>query len=408
MLRLGGAAILMQQTSMKFEIGSWELLKKMREVPVWMSFSRECVEFLDIVSGILMADTAAKAFPDIITFAFWIRRANMERFKNRYTQTMGNTRRLGRGVVFHIAPSNVAVNYAYSLAAGLLLGNANIVRLPGKDFPQIRIINDAFGHALEDCPAMQPYLALVRYGHEREINDYLSALADVRVVWGGNQTIAQIRKSPLGARASEVTFADRFSLAVMDADTYLGLSDKEKEQTAFGFYQDTYLTDQNACTSPRLVVWHGSSVEEAKEEFWARLHRLGADYPLSGIQAVDKLAGSYAVAAALEGTVIEPAADNRLTRVRVSKLSRGLLDYKVHSGFFLEYTCKDVMEMAGLCDDRSVQTVAYVGESAYFEKLITSGIHGIDRIVPIGHTMDFDLLWDGYDLAERLSRQVMM
>ncbi len=398
----------MQQTSVKFEIGNWEIVQKMPDVPVRTAFSKECIDFLDTVSGILMKDAAAKAFPDVITFAFWIRRANMERFKNMYSQTSEQRQRIGRGVVFHIAPSNVAVNYAYSLTAGLIFGNANIVRLPGKDFLQVQLIYAAFCQALEKHPSMQPYLALIRYGHEKEVTDCLSALADVRVIWGGNQTIAQIRKSPLGARASEVTFADRFSLAVIDADRYLCMTEKEKERIALGFYQDTYLTDQNACTSPRLVVWHGNGVTEAKKEFWARLRGLTADYPLTGIQAVDKLAGSYAVAAAVEGAVIEPETDQILTRIQVTKLCRKLLCFQVHSGFFLEYTCEDVMELADLCDDRSVQTVAYVGEPSYFEKLLYSGIHGIDRIVPIGHTMDFELLWDGYDLAERLSRLVVM
>ena len=31
---------------------------------------------------------------------------------------------------------------------------------------------------------------------------------------------------------------------------------------------------------------------------------------------------------------------------------------------------------------------------------------GIDRIVPIGKTMDFSLIWDGYDLIETLSRKI--
>ena len=49
--------------------------------------------------------------------------------------------RLGKGVVFHIAPSNVPVNFAFSFAAGLLAGNANIVRIPSKDFEQVQIMS---------------------------------------------------------------------------------------------------------------------------------------------------------------------------------------------------------------------------------------------------------------------------
>ena len=56
---------------------------------------------------------------------------------------------MGKGVVFHIAPSNVPVNYAYSLVTGLVCGNINIVRLPSKKFPQTDIINSAIIQALE-------------------------------------------------------------------------------------------------------------------------------------------------------------------------------------------------------------------------------------------------------------------
>ena len=38
--------------------------------------------------------------------------------------------------------------------------------------------------------------------------------------------------------------------------------------------------------------------------------------------------------------------------------------------------------------------------------LLKSGIRGVDRVVPMGHTMDFDLTWDGYNLVNQLTRVV--
>ena len=49
--------------------------------------------------------------------------------------------------------------------------------------------------------------------------------------------------------------------------------------------------------------------------------------------------------------------------------------------------------------------------NVYASKLISmgvKGIKGIDRIVPIGSTMEFDLVWDGYDLTRELTRVVTM
>ena len=47
---------------------------------------------------------------------------------------------MGRGTVLHITPSNVPTNFAYSMVFGLLSGNNNIIRLPSKNFLQVKIL----------------------------------------------------------------------------------------------------------------------------------------------------------------------------------------------------------------------------------------------------------------------------
>ena len=52
------------------------------------------------------------------------------------------------------------------------------------------------------------------------------------------------------------------------------------------FYNDTYLTDQNACTSPKLVIWLGNNKLEAKKIFWDNLHELvKKKYTVQPVQA---------------------------------------------------------------------------------------------------------------------------
>lgn len=66
----------------------------------------------------------------------------------------------------------------------------------------------------------------MRYEHDREINDTLSQIADTRIIWGGDVTIHEIRKSRLNAWAHDICFADRYSLAVVDVLPYLHCSGK--------------------------------------------------------------------------------------------------------------------------------------------------------------------------------------
>lgn len=392
--------------NISYVLGDIETVEQMMLAPALAPFHETVLDYLNEVSRILMASKNAKVYPDIITFAFWIRKASTIQLCQRFYHKDGNVH-LGRGVLFHIAPSNVPVNYAYSLVAGLLTGNANIVRIPSKEFPQVNIINDAFRTALERIPykKLREYICLVRYGREQEVNDWFSSIADVRIIWGGDATIAEIRKSPLAPRAGEITFADRFSIAVIDSDSYLKNGDKKR--IAEDFYNDTYLTDQNACTSPRIVVWVGSEKEVAKKEFWDNLHELvKKKYEFQSIQGINKLTSSYLAAVSQNDIVVEPHEDNLLVRVRVPKLFAGIMDLKDNSGYFLEYDCADILELKELCDDKRCQTIAYIGDKEMLFPLLQAGIKGIDRVVPVGKTMDFDLIWDGYNLFERLTRQI--
>ena len=258
---------------------------------------------------------------------------------------------------------------------------------------------------LEENGQMRPYIVLVQYGHEKDINDALSEYAGGRVIWGGDRTIGEIRKSPLQARGVEITFADRYSLAVIDADKYLSECDKKK--TAQDFYNDTYLTDQNACTSPRAVIWTRSRICEAKECFWSELYALVKEkYELQPVQAVNTLTSAFLLAAAREGVRKEPAQDNRIMRMHVETLDDTIMELKDNSGYFFEYDCENIDELEAVCSNTHCQTITYIGESSMFDSLLAKGLQGVDRIVPMGQSMDFEFIWDGYQLLQQLSRTI--
>jgi hypothetical protein len=387
-----------------FLVGNQNTIRNMSTVPVMEPFSDDILEFLDIVSKILMKDKAARDYPDVVTLGFWLRKSNMTQLKSEFEETRAGVLRTGRGTIFHIAPSNVAVNYAYSLFTGLLTGNSNIVRLPTKNFSQINIINSALKQALEQRIDMKDFICLIRYSRSQVVNDALSAIADVRVIWGGDTTIEELRKSPLAPRATEITFADRISFCLIDSDEYLAQSNYK--MVAQGFYNDTYLTDQNACTSPKLVVWMGNQKEKAKKIFWPELEKLvDKRYEFQSVQGVNKLTELYLLAAIKEEVYKEEQTSNLCVRVKVKSLEEDLIAHTSNSGYFLEYDCDNLLDIKSICTTKC-QTLSYLGDKNVLLPLLSSGIKGIDRVVPIGKTMDFDLYWDGYNLVERMTRSI--
>ena len=395
--------ILMQiNSNIKYLVGTEEIINAMPKCEPLPIFSELAVKGFSTLSKILLGKAETRSYPDVMTFAFWCRKASLSEQKRAYDEKRF---RVGRGMVFHIAPSNVPLNFAYSFVAALLAGNASVVRLPSKDFRQTKMVCEAMHSMLEQVPELRPYIAFIKYGHEQEINDWLSAKCDVRVIWGGDRTIGLVRKSQLPARAAEITLADRYSIAVIQSDRYLQA--EGKNNIARGFYNDTYYTDQNACTSPCLVVWLGSEIEKAQKIFWEQLHDIARnEYDLQPVQAVDKLVQSCLLASHTPVKMIR-GSDNIVNRVLLEKLDEDAANFKGHSGFFMEYKADSLDDILPICKERC-QTVAYFGieQEEWKEFLCRNAIKGVDRIVPIGTTLDFRLTWDGIDFIRRMSREI--
>lgn len=387
--------------NIQYLIGDAEKIIHMSSVPVKAVFDERIVGFLGALSRVIMRMPEAKSFSDVMSYAFWIRKQSLTREQQRFQ----NKKKLGRGIAFHIAPSNVAVNFAVSFTSALLAGNPCIVRVSSKEFEQVDIITRAIKKVMkEEYPDIRDYLVIVRYEHSEEINEYLSSMCDIRIVWGGNRTLYEVRKASLPPRAIELAFPDRHSMAIINAEAYL---ETDAGTTADLFYIDTYFTDQNACSSPRLIVWTGKKIEEAKERFYKALdEKLAKEYDMAPILAIDKWNAFCELAATHEG-VVKHSDDNILMRVSVPTLTDDLMDFKMGGGYFFEYTTNELEDIVPILG-KACQTISYLGVAPHdiYEVVLGNGVRGVDRIVPLGHTMDLSFTWDGYDMIDTMSRYV--
>jgi hypothetical protein len=294
------------------------------------------------------------------------------------------------------------------MVAGILSGNIHIVRVPSKSFEQVEIICNAI-KKIATIPHFEDIinrLMLIRYDKQSSATSYFSSICDVRVIWGGDDTIAQIRKSAIPARAYDVTFADRYSIAAINADKFV--NEQNTAKVAENFYNDTYLFDQNACSAPRLVIWTGEekNISQAKKMFWSALQLKIEKYELSPILSVDKLSALYLQSQDDVEIRREMPVNNKLWRIKIPELSVDIDKNRCAGGYFLEYDASTLNELKKIVN-RKYQTLAYYGydHEELSKLLLKMKFNGIDRIVPIGKTTDFSLIWDGYDLINVLSRE---
>ena len=75
-------------------------------------FNEHSISFLSELSKNIRNSSIAKNYPDVMALSFWCRQGNLQVMKTKQTNL---TRRIGRGLVFHVTPSNVPLNFVYFL-----------------------------------------------------------------------------------------------------------------------------------------------------------------------------------------------------------------------------------------------------------------------------------------------------
>ena len=367
------------------------------------------VAFLAAWSKRLLARSDIRSYPDAASFAFWCRSANLARLRRELDR---EKLRVGRGMVLHIAPANVPVNFAYSFAFGLLAGNANIVRVPESLPAQAAILCAVAQDLLKqsDHACIASMTTLLSYPRNDAITQRLSTVADVRLLWGGDQTIRHLRGMPTSPRCVDIAFADRYSLCLISAPAILNAESKSLSALTLGFYNDVFLLDQNACSSPHLILWQGTvhEVETAQKRFWDTMQELlHMKAPLKSIHAVDKYTHLCRTAINVDGLRVTPVLDNRIFRVALKELPENIAEHRGRYGFFFETIDNSLSQLSRIVNSR-YQTLTCFGVdiNAIAQIVVANGLTGIDRVVPIGKALDIGVIWDGYDLIPTMSRIV--
>jgi hypothetical protein len=369
------------------------------------------LSFATQLAKLLTTSAEIRAFPELVALGFWLRQANLKRAIDAFVARQGDALHLPRGLVFHVAPSNVDTIFVYSWFISLLCGNRNIIRLSSKKTPQTTALLSILDSLLEKdvWREIARRTLIVRYIHDAELSAALSSACDVRVIWGGDDTIRALRAFPLNPRATELAFANKFSLSVLDARTVAEASDDVLCQLAMAFHNDVYWFGQMACSSPRMLLWLGIAphAQAAALRFWpalqAELDRRGVS-----ITASDNMNKEVSVdALAIEQMEVHiETTDPRITRVLLPETA---LHDALHCGAGLFHEARiDSLDALNPLLTRKIQTISYFGvaPTEWNEFLRRAVPKGIDRIVPVGHALDFEPIWDGHDLLQCFLRQV--
>jgi hypothetical protein len=385
------------------------LMSKLGEVRRRLAapFAAERVDLIAGVAETLLGPRRSAASGPAAHFAFWTRRAALSKLAASFAARVpGHTLARPRGLVFHLPPQNVETVFLYSWVLSYLAGNANIVRLPHEISARMRAIVDLFLGRLQ--ASGDDSQLFVHYPSQGDLGAKISAVSDARVVWGGDAKIALFAPLPLRNGGKSIWFGDRFSFSTIKGEALDKLDDPALNALAKKLHNDIFVFDQMACSSPHaLYVVGDAAVHSAgvRRLLDASALEWTMDDPAGRVgHAIGKMTAAFYAAANGRASSVHWQ-NTQLTSIVASAPQRQ--DTRVGGGFLTVVFVRSLAEVAGFIRD-SDQTITYFGwERGEIEAVAASRAGpGVSRWAPIGTALDFDFIWDGYDIPFELTRLV--
>lgn len=369
-------------------------------------YNKLSLSFLSDLANEIKRDKNAVKYPDLIYLMYWCCK-QIKLIKSEEKKFLA----MGRGLAFHVCPSNVPTNFIYSFLFGLLSGNSNIVKIPNKNFTEKNIALSILKNLLNKkiYRIFKETNQFIEYSSKDEITKELSSVCDVRIIWGGDKTINEVRRNWIPEKSIDITFTDRYSFSVININKLKKENEKKLHLIAKNFFYDGYIMNQKACNSPHFVFWLGKKDLELQNKFWKKLNEVVENkFKFDEVQAVEKYTNLLSnIIKHKSFSKIKFFKNNNIFVLSSDKKIDQIENIRGVNGTFFQ---KNINKLSDLKDyiSKKCQTITYYGlkKEEFKDFMLKNNLFGVDRLVPIGSSLEIDLIWDGYDVIKSLSREV--
>jgi hypothetical protein len=382
----------------------FDLLKFKKRI--FDSFDSIIIDYLNDFSINLRKDLNFKNYYQLHFLSLWCSKKNINKLKNDFGS---NKFLIGRGLVFHISPKNVPLNFFYSFSMGLLSGNSNIVKLPNGDFNEteivIKVANKLLDNKKYHCLKKSNYF--IKTTHDDAIIRKISLISDARMIWGGDNTVNYYKNITTPINCLDLSFSDKYSTSIINAKAFSISSSEEKKDIVNKFFKDTMLSDQNACNSPHSLIWVGRCNQTEIKFFWDCMYELiKKKYKFDDIAILDKYSKLTENIISNNEMSNYGNYDNYLYVIKI-KTNQNIENLRGINGMFFSINI-DNLKFLNKYITKKCQTLTYFGfnNEIIYAEMKRSNIQGVDRIVKFGEAMNFNYIWDGYNIISSLSKNM--
>jgi hypothetical protein len=372
------------------------------------------LEALDRLSDALLERDARHDIPGVAFLAAFLRSSNLAGLVARelaHPQALDgfvaidarkSLRILPRGIVCQWIAGNVPLLGMFSWAFSALAGNVTVIRLSTRQPDFVSPLLTRLAAASAAGSRMAEDTLVVRFERDNDAEHRrMSALADVRIAWGGHESVEAIAALPARWDAETVVFGPRVSLAVVDPAV-------ATDGALSRLVTDIVYFDQLACSSPQRVFVKGRSGDPGFDAFVDRFTSTFARQSRSTPREPLNFSETYRIQldrtrVLVEGGTLRCDGQTNWT-VAVSKAP---LASVTCMNRFVEIVPFDAIDAIAGWIPPHIQTVVSLVDADDLARLSEAAAwKGACRFPRPGDGNGFENPWDGVPLLSRLTRWV--
>jgi Acyl-CoA reductase (LuxC) len=311
-----------------------------------------------------------------------------------------SVRVLPQGVACHWIAGNVPLLGLFSWALSALAGNLNVIRTSSRAGDFMTPVLQLLARLSDDGRALADDTLVLSFPREDEASHRaMSAAANVRIAWGGEEAVESVMALPARWDCETLVLGPRMSLAIVDPAL---ASDRILVRLA----SDVAYFDQQACSSPQWIFVKGDRAGEAFHEWVERFARaFAAQAQGLGRHPLD-FGETYRIGldrtrVLLDGGVLRRDEETAWTVAVVDAPDTRIA---CMNRVVQVIPFRDVSEIDGFIPP-NVQTAVMLLESDDAERFSElAARRGVCRFPRPGEGNNFDNPWDGIPLMSRLTR----
>ncbi|MDE6025348.1 MAG: hypothetical protein K2G45_07840 [Lachnospiraceae bacterium] len=322
---------------------------------------------------------------------------------------------VSRGLICHWLAGNVQVLGMFVLIESILTKNVNLLKVSSRDEGVFRAMLEAFdgesfttvgGHTILGDDLLKT-ISLVYYGHsEKSIGEKMSAMADVRVAWGGKEAVETVSQFPAKFDCEDLIMGPKLSFSVISKEA---LEEERKvKKLARRVAVDASVFDQTGCASAHNVfVERGGNIspKEFAQYLADGMAKTAVQIPKGDvspeqISAIHSARGVYDFKGKVFGD------DNSIWTVLYSEDLE--LSPPVYSRVVFVHPVENMEDVLPFVTE-DIQTIGLAAEGKRAEDFaIMASEQGAMRFPVCGRMLKFDSPWDGMYLMDRMVRWVTL